>query len=84
MFFANIQLLLTFLDISCLLLFFGLYARVRKQKKRLRFEKEKLTEILATSPCGFFYFLPNGIQICSRRLAVLLGIYEANPSFDVL
>ena len=66
----------------CILLF--LYFKVRKQKKRYRRENEKLSEILSTSPSGFFYFLPSGIQICSRRLAVLLGVYEVNPSFDIV
>ena len=81
---ANIQILLSVLEIFCFLLILGVYTRTRKQRKRLRFEREKLTEILATSPCGYFYFLPNGVQICSRRLAVLLGIYENKPSFDIL
>jgi len=81
---ANIQILLSVLEIFCFLLILGVYTRTRKQRKRLRAEREKLTEILSTSPCGYFYFLPNGVQICSRRLAVLLGIYENNPSFEIL
>ena len=81
---ANVQILLSVLEILSFLLVFGLYTRTRKQKKRLRAEREKLTEILSTTPCGYFYFLPNGVQICSRRLAVLLGIYENNPSFEIL
>ena len=66
----------------CVLVF--LYFKVRNRKKRYRFEKERLNEILSTCPGGFFYFLPDGIQICSRRLAVLLGVYEAKPSFDIV
>lgn len=81
---ALLQILLTVLEITAFVIVFLLYTKNRRQRKRLRFENEKFNEILSTCPDGFFYFLPNGIQICSRRLAVLLGIYESNPSFDVL
>ena len=75
---------LALLEVLCLIILLLLYKNARRQKKHNRFEREKLTEILSTSPCGFFYFLPSGVQICSRRLAVLLGVYESNPSFEVV
>ncbi|MBO5997612.1 MAG: PAS-domain containing protein [Alphaproteobacteria bacterium] len=81
---ATLKLLLTILEIACFCVVLFLYFKVRRQKKRYRFENDKLTEILSTSPSGFFYFLPSGIQICSRRLAVLLGVYESKPSFEII
>ncbi len=78
------QLLLTVLEIICFVALLMVYFNARRHKKLFRADNERIAEILSTSPSGYFYFLPNGIQICSRRLAVLLGIYEANPSFDVM
>ena len=80
----TLYLPLTIMGIVYFLILLFFYFKVRKQKKRYRFENERLSEILSTSPSGFFYFLPSGIQICSRRLAVLLGVYEVNPSFDII
>jgi len=84
MFLPEFQLFLTVIEIVGFILILMLYLKNRLQRKNLRKEKEKLSEILSTSPIGYFYFLPNNRQICSRRLAVLLGIYENNPSFEVL
>ncbi len=82
---TTFQLLLLLVEIACFIGLFCLYINARRQKKRIRKEAEKISEILSTSPAGFFYFLPDeNTQICSRRLAVQLGIYEACPSFDIL
>ena len=84
MFSNEFRLFLTVFEITVFILLLMLYLKNRLQRKTLRNEKNKLNEILSTSPAGFFYFMPNGVQICSRRLAVLLGIYENTPSFEIL
>ena len=58
-------------------------ARLRKKKRFFQKQKENIDEILATSPNGYFYFLRRPKQeVCSRRLSVLLGIYESHARFD--
>ena len=60
-------------------------ARLRKKKRFFQKQKENIEEILSTSPEGFFYFLKRPKQeICSRRLSVLLGIYESHARFEDL
>ena len=83
----------TWLQITFIILeilaFIGLTAAVFtfiKKTHKVQNKNEKITEILSTSPLGYFYFLYNRPQavkeICSRRLAVLLGIYDLSISFQ--
>lgn len=72
-------------QIFCLTRLFYLRAHWHRQKHKWLHQIEKTTEVLAACPLGYFYFLPNlNTQVCSRRLAVLLGIYETPPSFEIL
>ena len=69
----------------CLLRLFYLKVHWRQQKMKWLKQIEKTQEILSASPLGYFYFLiRKNTQVCSRRLAVLLGIYESPPSFEIL
>lgn len=57
----------------------------RKNKKHQN-NFEKISEILMSAPLGYFYFFyetPQKIRgFCSRRLCVLLNIYDATSSFE--
>ena len=72
--------------IALLLRLYYLRMHWHKQKRKWLNQIEKTKEVLSASPLGYFYFLldRNNTQVCSRRLAVLLGIYELPPSFDIL
>lgn len=73
-------------QIIFLLRLYFLRAHWHKQKRKWLNQIEKTKEVLCASPLGYFYFLfdSNNTQVCSRRLAVLLGIYELPPSFEIL
>ncbi len=56
--------------------------------KKAQTENEKTNEILSSAPFGYFYFLydaPDKVkECCSRRLAVLLGLYDSNAAFQTV
>ena len=75
-----------------MLLFIALFAlvlsRVRLGKLKRQAElsegiEQALLELLSSAPDGFFAWLADGRVLCSRRLAILLGlIHGADSSFD--
>lgn len=80
-----LQVILLLFEVACFALLVLLFVNARRKKHAYKHENEKLREILATAPGGYFYFLPaTKNEVCSRRLAVLLGIFEPNPDFGVV
>ena len=80
--------ILLYMLVFCLIAVISLLFLLMRAKSRQIFlseENEKMMEILSTVPSGYFYFLYKPqIEVCSRRLAVLLGIYEKRISYATI
>lgn len=59
-----------------------------RRSRKTQADHEKISEILSSAPFGYFYFLYDAAHpakaFCSRRLAVLLGIYNLDASFQTV
>ncbi len=81
-----VQVLFIIFEISVfVVLIVTVFSYIRRARK-VQAENEKINELLSSSPFGYFYFLYENSnlskEVCSRRLAVFLGIYTLDHSFQ--
>lgn len=81
---AWVRTLFLLIEGLAFILLFVMLLNARRKKHRYKQKLSEVKEWLSSAPDGWFCFSSEG-EICSRRLAVLLGLFEADPKFcDVL
>lgn len=76
-----VQTLSLLIESAAFILLTAMLLNARRKKHHYKQTLAQLNEWLSSAPDGWFCFAPNG-EICSRRLAVLLGLIEPEPRFD--